>query len=170
MHIEKHFFENIFNTVMNVMGKTKDSEKARRDLRWYCKRKDLMLKVQDNRKIVKPKVNYTLTTDEAELVCRWIKEFKMPDGYSSNLARCADVEKGRIHGIKSHYRHVFMDTLLPIAFSTLPIHVLNSLTEISRFFQRFVLYNIKREIPKKNEGKYCNYSLQIRENIPSWIV
>jgi len=73
MHIEKHFFENIFNTVMNVMGKTKDSEKARRDLRWYCKRKDLMLKVQDNRKIVKPKVNYTLTTDEAELVCRWIK-------------------------------------------------------------------------------------------------
>jgi len=35
MHIEKNFFENIFNTVMNVMGKTKDNEKARRDLGLY---------------------------------------------------------------------------------------------------------------------------------------
>jgi len=45
MHIEKNFFENIFNTVMNVTGKTKDNEKARRDLGLYCKRKDLELKV-----------------------------------------------------------------------------------------------------------------------------
>jgi len=94
----------------------------------------------------------------------------MPNDYSSNLARCVDVEKGRIHGMKSHDCHVFMESLLPTAFSTLPIHVLNPLTEISHFFQRFVLYNIKRGIPKKNAGKYSNYSLQIRENILSWIV
>ena len=96
MHIEKNFFENIVNIVMNVMGKTKDNEKARRDLGLYCKRKDLELKVQDNGKILKPKANYTLTPDEAKSVCQWIKELKMPDGYSSNLARFANVEKGRI--------------------------------------------------------------------------
>ena len=39
---------------MNVTGKTKDNEKTRRDLGLYCKRKDLKLKVQDNRKILKP--------------------------------------------------------------------------------------------------------------------
>jgi len=44
------------------------------------------LKVQDNGKILKPKANYTLTQDEAKLVCRWIKELKIPDGYSSNLS------------------------------------------------------------------------------------
>jgi len=54
----------------------------------------------------------------------------MPDGYSSNLARCADVEKERIHGMKSHDCHVFMETLLPIAFSLLSMHVLNPLIEL----------------------------------------
>ena len=51
----------------------------------------------------------------------------MPNGYSSNLAGCADVEKGRIHGMKRHDCHVFMETLLPIAFSALPIHVLSKI-------------------------------------------
>ena len=55
----------------------------------------------------------------------------MPDGYSSNLARCVDVEKGRIHGMKSHDCHIFMESLLPTAFSALAIHVLNPLTEES---------------------------------------
>jgi len=42
----------------------------------------------------------------------------MPDGYSSNLARCANIEKGSsIHGMKSHDCHVFMETLIPVAFS-----------------------------------------------------
>jgi hypothetical protein len=32
MHVEKNVFENIFNTVMNVKGKTKDNDKARKDI------------------------------------------------------------------------------------------------------------------------------------------
>jgi hypothetical protein len=32
MHIEKNMFENIFNTVMDVKGKTKDNIKARLDV------------------------------------------------------------------------------------------------------------------------------------------
>jgi len=59
----------------------------------------------------------------------------MPDGYSSNLARCVDVDKGRIHGMKSHDCHIFMECLLPIAFSALPMHVLNPLVELSHFFK-----------------------------------
>jgi len=145
MHIEKNFFENIFNIVMNVTRKTKDNEKARRDLQLYCKRKDLELKVQDNGKILKPKANYTLTPDEAKAVCQWIKELKMLDGYSSNLARCADVEKGRICGMKSHDFHVFMESLLPTAFSVLPIHVLNPLTEISHLFKDLCSTTLKEE-------------------------
>jgi len=151
MHIEKNFFENIFNTVMNVTGKAKDNEKARRDLGLYCKRKDLELKVQDNGKILKPKANYTLTLDEANSVCRWIKELKMPYGYSSNLARCADVENGRIYGMKSHDCHVFMESLLPIAFSALPIHVLNPLTEISHFFKDLCSATLKEECLRRME-------------------
>jgi len=135
MHIEKNFFDNILNTVMNVSGKTKHNEKARMDLALYCSRPDLEMKLLANGKMFKPKANYSLTIEEAKLVCRWIKELRVPDGYSSNLARCADVEKGRIHGMKSHDCHVFMECLLPIAFSTLPTHVLNPLIEISHFFK-----------------------------------
>jgi len=59
----------------------------------------------------------------------------MTDGYSSNLARCVDVDKGRIHGMKSHYFHIFMECLLPSAFSSLLVHVLNPLIELSNFFK-----------------------------------
>ena len=86
-------------------------------------------------KTLKPKACYSLTAKEAKSVCRWIKELRMPDGYSSNLARCADVNKGTMIGMKSHDCHVFMECLLPIAFSSLPSNVLNPLTELSQFFK-----------------------------------
>ena len=93
------------------------------------------LKLNTNGNMLKPKANYTLTIEEAKLVCRWIKELKIPNGYSSNLARCADVEKGKMSGMKSHDCHVFMECLLPIAFSSLPVHALNPLIEVSHFFR-----------------------------------
>jgi len=119
----------------NVSGKKKDNDKARRDITLYCRRRDLELKSKANGKLLKPKANYTLTKDENKIFCHWIKELRMPNGYFSNLARCADTEKGSIHGMKSHDCHVFMETLLPIAFSSLPIHMLNPLLEISHFFK-----------------------------------
>ena len=59
----------------------------------------------------------------------------MPDGYSSNLARCADANTGKLHGMKSHDCHIFMEQLLPISFGSLLKHVLNPLTKISQFFR-----------------------------------
>ncbi|KAK2417513.1 hypothetical protein QL285_039804 [Trifolium repens] len=155
MHIEKNVFENVFNTVMNVKGKTKDNDKARKDIAIYCKRNDLLLKTAPNGKILKPRANYTLSADEAKSVCRWVKELKMPDGYSSNLARCADVDNGRMCGMKSHDCHVFLQSLLPIAFSSLPQHALNPLIELSQFFKNLCsatlrdgdLIKMENEIP-----------------------
>ena len=96
MHIEKNFFDNIFSTVMNVKGKTKDNDKAKRDLAIYCRQKDLLL-VDDQAtgKTLKPMANYTLSPEDIKSVYQWITELKMPDGYSSNLARCANVNRGR---------------------------------------------------------------------------
>jgi len=71
MHIEKNFFDNIFNTVMDVKGKTKDNVKARRDLSIHCDRQDLELKDHGNGKVVKPKAAYTLTKEQRKLVCEW---------------------------------------------------------------------------------------------------
>ena len=41
MHIEKNVFENIFNIVMNVDGKTKDNAKSILDLMEICRRQEL---------------------------------------------------------------------------------------------------------------------------------
>ena len=74
MHIEKKFFDNILNTVINVGGKTKDNEKTRMDFALYCKRRNLKLKSGANGKFLKPKANYILTADQIKSMCQWIKE------------------------------------------------------------------------------------------------
>ena len=74
MDIEKNFFDNIFNTMINVSGKTKNNDKARMNLAFYCRCKDLELKSKANRKLLKPKENYTLTAHQTKLVSQWIKE------------------------------------------------------------------------------------------------
>ena len=68
------------------------------DLSLYCRRGDLELKSHPNGNMFKPKANYTLATEEIKHVCQWLKDVRMFDGYSSNLARCADVNKGKVLG------------------------------------------------------------------------
>ncbi|XP_004492143.1 uncharacterized protein [Cicer arietinum] len=87
-------------------SKTKDNEKARKDYSLLCFRGELEMQVLSNGKMGKLKANDTLTSSYAKLVCKWLKELRMPYGYASNLARCADVEKGTIHGMKSHDCHL----------------------------------------------------------------
>lgn len=43
MHIEKNYFDNLFNIVMDVKGNTKDNPKARMDLQEYCRWPELYL-------------------------------------------------------------------------------------------------------------------------------
>ena len=103
-----------------------------------------MVQIQ-NGKMRMPKANYTLSVEDAKLVYKWIHELKMPDGYSSNLAKCADVTKGRMLGMKSHDCHVFMECLLPIAFHSLPDCVWKPLTKISQFFKELCSNTLRME-------------------------
>ncbi|KAG8386586.1 hypothetical protein BUALT_Bualt03G0163700 [Buddleja alternifolia] len=135
MHIEKNMFDNVFNTVMDVKGKSKDNLNARLDLQSICKRWDLELK-EVNEKYLKPKASYTLSKDQRQIVLKWIKNLRLPDGYVSNLARCVNLDDCSLHGMKSHDCHVFIQRLLPLAFrDLLPESVWNGLTELSQFFR-----------------------------------
>ena len=55
---------------------------------------------KSNGEFMKPCANYTLPIEKAQDVYQWVEELKLPDGYSSNLAKCADAENGRMSGIK----------------------------------------------------------------------
>ena len=63
MHIEKKIFDNIFNIVMNVKGKTKDNAKSREDLKKFCHCSKLHRDKNANKY---PKACYTLDKDGKE--------------------------------------------------------------------------------------------------------
>ena len=139
MHIENNVFENVFNTAMQVEGKTKDNENAREDLKVLCRRPELE-KNEATRKF--PKACYTLDKLSKQMLCEWVKNLKFPDGHASNMARCVDMRKHKLFGMKSHDCHVFMQRLIPIAFrELLPTNVWQALTELSLFFQRLNFNN-----------------------------
>ncbi|XP_019158513.1 PREDICTED: uncharacterized protein LOC109155282 [Ipomoea nil] len=107
MHIEKNVFDNVFNTVLDVTGKTKDTYKSREELNDYCRRPELKQNLV-TRKF--PKACYTLDKPAREALCEWVRNLKFPDGYASNMSRCVDMKKLKLFGMKSHDCHVFMQS------------------------------------------------------------
>ncbi|EOY08889.1 Integrase-like protein [Theobroma cacao] len=63
MHIEQTVFENLFNTLLDIKGKSKDNLKAILNLKTYCKQLDLDL-VEHNGKFFQPKSAFTLTKEQ----------------------------------------------------------------------------------------------------------
>ncbi|WZZ49092.1 LOW QUALITY PROTEIN: hypothetical protein YC2023_049199 [Brassica napus] len=108
MHIEKNFFDNLMNTILNVQGKTKDNLKSRLDLVDICARSELH--VDENGRAPFP--IYRL--DGKDAFFDWISnDVEFPDGYESNLRNCIDRKERKFTGLKSHDCHVMMQRLLP---------------------------------------------------------
>ncbi|KAL0315381.1 UNVERIFIED_CONTAM: hypothetical protein Sradi_5416300 [Sesamum radiatum] len=71
MHIEKNVFDSIFNTVMDIKGKTKNNLNARKDLKNICNRPEL--KVDKHRPNAMPKAAaYTLMKEQKKKMCEWV--------------------------------------------------------------------------------------------------
>ena len=84
MHVEKNVFDNVFNTIMNIKGKTKDNGNARLELALLCKCPKLELKYI-NGKPSKPKAAYVLGDGQIKEVCMWLKQLKFSDGLCPTL-------------------------------------------------------------------------------------
>ncbi|KAL0434254.1 UNVERIFIED_CONTAM: hypothetical protein Slati_2759700 [Sesamum latifolium] len=68
--------------------------------------------------------------EQKRRICEWITRLKFSDDYASNLARYVDMEELRLHGMKRHDYHVFIQKLIPIVFREIfPESVWNALTE-----------------------------------------
>ncbi|CAM8892784.1 unnamed protein product [Rhodiola kirilowii] len=136
MHIEKNVFENIFNTVMNVKGRTKDNGvRCRNDIANYCRRPELELRFNRGR-FVANKAKYSLSTEEQIAVLQWIRALHFPDGFASNLGTCVNLDARKLMGYKSHDAHVFMERLMPIAFrGFLPTPIWTAISELCTFFR-----------------------------------
>ncbi|KAL0455571.1 UNVERIFIED_CONTAM: hypothetical protein Slati_0896300 [Sesamum latifolium] len=83
-------------------------------------------------------------------ICEWVKCLRFPDEYTFNLSRCLDMTKLRLHGMKSHDSHVFMQNLILAAFPEMvPEHVWSTLMEVCLLFQ--VLCSTTLDIRKVQE-------------------
>ncbi|XP_056843150.1 uncharacterized protein LOC130495698 [Raphanus sativus] len=133
MHIEKNFFDNIINTLMNVKGKSKDTIKSRLDIVFFCDREHLH--VDSNGKAPFPPYTLDKTARTSLLEC--VKHsIKFPDGYASDLAKWVDHENGKFSGMKSHDCHVFMERLLPFIFANLLVQNVHlALSGVGLFFR-----------------------------------
>ncbi|XP_071724291.1 uncharacterized protein [Rutidosis leptorrhynchoides] len=87
MHIEKNVCDNLFGTLLNLDGKTKDNEKARKDLMEMGIRCDLHLVECRNTKPYLPPACYTMSKTEKSMFLQVLKDLKVPDGYASNISR-----------------------------------------------------------------------------------
>ena len=85
MHIEKNFFDNIINTLLNVPGKTKDNTNSRLDLRTICARSELH--IENNGQIPVPIFRLSAEAKAALFKCV-ASDVKFSDGYVSNMSRC----------------------------------------------------------------------------------
>ena len=143
MHIEKIVFDNVFNIVLNVDGKTKDTFKSRQELNDYCRRPELKRNEVTGKY---PKACYTLDKKARQTLCEWVQNLKFPDGYVSNMGRCVDMKKLKLFEMKSHDYHVFMQRLIPIDFrEILPLNVWKVLAELSLFFKELTATTIKTD-------------------------
>ncbi|KAL1210230.1 hypothetical protein V5N11_021813 [Cardamine amara subsp. amara] len=133
MHIEKNFFENIINTVLNVAGKTKDNLKSRLDLQQLCGREELYAMENGTGQVP----IFRLLPSRKAAFFEWLqKSAKFPDGYVSNLSNCVDETSGRLSGLKSHDCHVIMERLFPFVFDELlPKNVHEPIAAIGAFFR-----------------------------------
>ena len=88
MHTEKNNGDNFLFTLMDVPTKTKDTERSREDIALICSRQDQHNEVIRG-KPTKPKAKYTLDANQQKAFRLWMSKLKLPDGYASNIARCA---------------------------------------------------------------------------------
>ncbi|XP_072075266.1 uncharacterized protein [Arachis hypogaea] len=133
MHIEKNVCDNILNTILNDSGKSKDNLKSRKDLQLMGIRHELWPR-EDGKY---PTAIFSMSNSQKDIFLRNLKNVVFPDGHSSNISRCVDLQQRKLSGLKSHDNHTLMEHLLPIASrNVLEAPVAVVLADFSTFIRR----------------------------------
>ena len=88
------------------------------DIALFCNRKNIKL-VFDGSRVAKPRTSFVLEINAQPLVYQWLKSMFFSNGHASNISRLVNLEECRLYRIKSHDCHVFMQTLIPLAYCDL---------------------------------------------------
>jgi len=151
MHIKKNICDNMLGTLLDLLGKNKDSLNAKLDLTKMPTHDKLQANLVGDKYVV-PKAPFKLTLDERREVTTLLWSLCVPDGYSSNFSRCVTIEDGIILGMKSHDCHIFMqDLLLPAFRGVLDEKVLEPLVNLSNYFKQLCSKTIYVDVLEQME-------------------
>jgi hypothetical protein len=156
MRQEHNIAESIISMCLNIMGKTKDNFKARRDITDICNCPSLELDKRGGKRLAP----FFLKVKDRKEVMRWIKRLKFPDGYAAGVKRCVNVTAGKIHGLKSHDYHIIMERLLSVMLhGYLDDDIWEALVELSYFYRQLYAKEIKKIWWRSWRRKYlCFYA------------
>ncbi|GJW46635.1 putative transposase-associated domain-containing protein [Tanacetum coccineum] len=116
--LEKNVTESIVETLLHVLGKTKDGLNTRLDLAELGVKPELFA-MQDEDKTTLPPAGYTLTNAEKDIFCEMLHNIKVPEGYCSNFSSLVNLKDRKLIGLKSHDYHMLMQEFLPIAIRSI---------------------------------------------------
>ena len=89
----------------------------------------------DKGKYKLPSGSYKLSPEMKQILCNFLHDIKLPDGYASNIRRCVDVKGCKVAGLKSHGYHIIFQKLLSLVVHViLPTDVVIPLIQLSSFF------------------------------------
>lgn len=135
MHIEKNVCDNLIGMLLGVAGKTNDNLNARLDLQALGIRTSLH-PVRRGTKLVLPPACFSLSKEQKIKLCEFLKNLRLPSGYSSNISRCVKVKDRKLIGLKSHDYHVLMQRILSVAIKgLLPKHVCKAVIDMTNTFR-----------------------------------
>ncbi|WVZ83931.1 LOW QUALITY PROTEIN: hypothetical protein U9M48_031025 [Paspalum notatum var. saurae] len=155
MHIEKNICDYIFGTFHGIVGKSKDTVNARKDLEDMGIRKHLHLKRDGNSYCVPP-APYAINKTQKIAFLEFLRNVKFSDGYASSLATCISADGCNLQGLKTHDCHILLQRILPAAVrGIMSKNIYEAIAELGNFFQQLcartlkldVLHRMKEEIP-----------------------
>ncbi|GJX93403.1 hypothetical protein Tco_0347989 [Tanacetum coccineum] len=136
MHIEKNVLEAILNTLL-MNDKSKDTAKARQDLKRLGIQSGLWLGQTKNGKCSKPQAAYSFTPENKKKFCQFIKGVKLPDEFGSNFKHKVTNNDTNIMSLKSHDCHIMMKRLLPYKLQQyFPDEVAKPIIKLCSFFKQ----------------------------------
>jgi hypothetical protein len=155
MHIEKNICESLMVTNLNILGKTKDTIKARLDLKDLEIKKELQFR-ETGDSCEMPHAQYTLSKEQKMASCDFLREVKFSDGFASNILRCLNADGTKVQGLKTHDCHILLQRISPTAMrGFLDKDIYEAIAELHTFFRQLcsgtldkdVLAEMKKEIP-----------------------
>lgn len=136
MHVEKNVTDSVVGLLLNVKGKTKDGQNARKDMLEMGIRPSLAGRInEETGKVYLPPACHTLSDEERKSMLECLASIKVPTGYSSRFNKFVSDGEFKLSSMKSHDCHVMITQLLPVAIrNIMPIKVRHTIMRLCFFF------------------------------------